>query len=168
VLGEGNRFKKLALTATRGTFRWISGKSPSSAYQIATPAGTLGVRGTAVDVSVRGDAAMMVLLQGRGQWCNEENNRRKCVTVSRPCDFIVARRGAGVTEPQRISRTALNEATGSTDAFPFMVNNQRLLASYQLARYSCGMGKQRQQEDNRREANRPGPDAPDAPEPQPS
>src|SRR5688572_30451673 len=63
VLGEGNRFKKLTLNATRGAFRWISGKSPSSAYRIATPAGSLGVRGTAVDVSVRGNAAMMVLLQ---------------------------------------------------------------------------------------------------------
>ena len=45
VLGEGGKVKKLTIRATKGTFRWISGKSPSSAYTIVTPAGTLGVRG---------------------------------------------------------------------------------------------------------------------------
>jgi hypothetical protein len=140
VLGDRNRFKKLALTATRGAFRWISGKSPSSAYQISTPAGTLGVRGTAVDVSVNGDIAMAVLLQGRGQWCTSVNNRRQCVTMNRRCDFVVARRGAGVTAPQRVNRNALNEA-GADGAFPFLTDKHRLLASYQLTRYNCGMGQ---------------------------
>jgi hypothetical protein len=45
VLGEGGKVKRLTLRATKGTFRWISGKSPSAAYTIVTPAGTMGVRG---------------------------------------------------------------------------------------------------------------------------
>jgi hypothetical protein len=45
VLGEGGTAKKVTIRVTKGTFRWISGKSPSSAYSIVTPAGTLGVRG---------------------------------------------------------------------------------------------------------------------------
>ena len=34
VLGEGGKVKKLTIRATKGTFRWISGKSPSSAYTL--------------------------------------------------------------------------------------------------------------------------------------
>jgi hypothetical protein len=45
VLGEGGKVKKLTLRATKGTFRWISGKSSSTAFSIVTPAGTMGIRG---------------------------------------------------------------------------------------------------------------------------
>lgn len=45
VLGEGGKLKKLSIKATRGTFRFISGKSGAGAYKISTPAGTLGIRG---------------------------------------------------------------------------------------------------------------------------
>jgi hypothetical protein len=45
VLGEGGTVKKLTIKATKGTFRFIAGRSSSKAYTIVTPAGTLGVRG---------------------------------------------------------------------------------------------------------------------------
>ena len=45
VLGEGGKLKKLTVRATKGTFRFISGKSAPSAYTIVTPAGTMGIRG---------------------------------------------------------------------------------------------------------------------------
>jgi hypothetical protein len=45
VIGEGGALKKLSIKATKGTFRFISGRSSPNAYTIVTPAGTLGVRG---------------------------------------------------------------------------------------------------------------------------
>jgi hypothetical protein len=45
VLGEGGKLKRLSIKATKGTFRFIAGKSNASAYTVTTPAGTLGVRG---------------------------------------------------------------------------------------------------------------------------
>src|SRR5262245_42479862 len=36
VLGDSNRFSKLTLGVSEGTLRWISGKSPSTAYSIST------------------------------------------------------------------------------------------------------------------------------------
>jgi hypothetical protein len=137
VLGERNRVKKLSINATKGAFRWISGKSPSSAYEITTPVGSLGVRGTAFDVFVGGDTAMMVLLSGSGEWCTDPA-RRNCVIVDRPCQFIVARRG-GVSDPQPVSRGAINQF-GAAAAFPFLINNRQLLSSYRLGRNNCGMG----------------------------
>jgi hypothetical protein len=53
VLKDPSTFRKFGITATKGTFRWISGSSPSSAYQIKTPTGTMGIRGTAFDFTVK-------------------------------------------------------------------------------------------------------------------
>ena len=45
VLGEGGKLKKFTIKASRGTFRFIAGKSSAGAYKVSTPAGTLGIRG---------------------------------------------------------------------------------------------------------------------------
>ncbi|MEQ1900074.1 MAG: FecR domain-containing protein [Devosia sp.] len=43
---------KLAINMLGGTFRFITGDSPKGAYEIITPSGTIGVRGTAFDAFV--------------------------------------------------------------------------------------------------------------------
>lgn len=45
---QGN--SSVTLNATRGVFRFISGSLPSRSYEIKTPAATIGVRGTIVDI----------------------------------------------------------------------------------------------------------------------
>ncbi len=60
------RSRRLTLKATRGTFRWVSGKSKSSAYKVNTPFGTLGVRGTVVDIYIGSSTAAVVVLEGQG------------------------------------------------------------------------------------------------------
>jgi hypothetical protein len=135
VLGSSNRVEKLTLNVTKGTLRWISGKSPSSAYTINTVAGTLGVRGTAVDIAVRGNSAMMVLLNGAARWCLP--GRTNCVEVTRPCDFIIAN-GGNISQPQRVTEPATNQL--GANSLPFLINNQRLLPSFRLGRVNCGIG----------------------------
>jgi FecR-like protein len=135
VLGSGNRVKRLTLNVTKGTLRWISGKSPSSAYTISTAAGTLGVRGTAVDIAVRGNSTMMVLLNGAARWCLP--GRTDCVEVTRPCDFIIAN-GGSVSEPQRVTGSATDQL--GAGSLPFLIDNQRLLPSFRLGRANCGIG----------------------------
>jgi FecR-like protein len=136
VLGDGNRFKKLTLNVSGGTLRWISGKSPSSAYAITTAAGVLGVRGTAFDLAVQGDTAVMVLLNGAAQWCLPRDSGT-CVEVTRPCDFIIASHG-NITQPQHVTGLAVKQL--GADAFPFLISNKRLLPSFQLSRANCGLG----------------------------
>ena len=41
-----------AVSVTRGALRFISGNMPSRAYEIRTPAGSIGVRGTIADIIV--------------------------------------------------------------------------------------------------------------------
>lgn len=40
------------MTATKGIFRFASGKLPKNAYRLHTPAATIGVRGTVLDVAI--------------------------------------------------------------------------------------------------------------------
>jgi hypothetical protein len=139
VLGSGNQVKRLAISTTKGALRWISGKSPSSAYEITTPTGTLGVRGTAVDLYVGNNMSMLVLLNGAARWCLP-GGKTNCVVVDRPCDFIVAR-GGNITQPERVTGSAVKQF--GADAFPFLISNQRLLPSFRLGRSNCGLSRDR-------------------------
>ena len=135
VLASGSQVQKLTLNATQGAFRWISGKSPSSAYEIDTPVGTLGVRGTAVDIYLRDGLAAMVLLNGSARWCNDG----RCVEVNRPCQFIIAQGGSNISDPQQVSASGLNQLGGSS-TFYFFANYERLHPAFRTAQADCGLG----------------------------
>ena len=76
VYDGSKTFNKLTLSAARGSFRWISGKSRSDAYQIVTPAGTIGIRGTRFDVFVGpGGVTAVVLLSGSATFCGSNGCR---------------------------------------------------------------------------------------------
>jgi hypothetical protein len=57
------------MTATKGVFRFASGKLPKNAYRLHTPAATIGIRGTVLNVSVdpvedgRGEAVVKIALE---------------------------------------------------------------------------------------------------------
>jgi hypothetical protein len=57
------------MTATKGIFRFASGKLPKNAYRLHTPAATIGIRGTVLTVSVdpaegeSGEAVVRIALQ---------------------------------------------------------------------------------------------------------
>src|ERR671919_388580 len=42
----------LVMTATKGIFRFASGKLPKNAYRLHTPAATIGIRGTVLDLTI--------------------------------------------------------------------------------------------------------------------
>lgn len=47
---DGNRAQKATVEVVRGAMRFVSGTSERRAYEIKTPAATIGVRGTVVDI----------------------------------------------------------------------------------------------------------------------
>ncbi len=57
---------EVVLNATKGAFRFISGVQQSSSYQIKTPAGTLGVRGSIFDILIENDTLTFILVDGIG------------------------------------------------------------------------------------------------------
>jgi hypothetical protein len=84
--------RRLSVNAVRGTFRFLSGESPSRAYNIRTPTATMGVRGTAFDFAVEGgDDTDLVVYSGRVQFCA----RGRCARVPGGCQAVrIDRRGA--------------------------------------------------------------------------
>src|SRR5690606_34449020 len=96
VYNSDKTVDNLTINAAKGSFRWISGKSRSSAYKINTPAGTIGIRGTILDISIgRGGKTAVVLLQGRARFCGSNG----CQELRRRCDAIVATPRGGVSSP---------------------------------------------------------------------
>jgi len=123
VFSDSGSARKVTVKAAKGTFRWISGHSRSSAYAIATPAGTLGIRGTAFDFYVGPDGTTaVVLLSGAARFCG----RNGCRNLTRRCDVVVAtpRRGI-INTPRRVSRNIF-DTLGTNRALPFQSGKQRL------------------------------------------
>lgn len=128
VYDGSNSLKAISVKAAKGSFRWISGGSNSSAYKIATPAGTIGIRGTAFDAYVGpGGVTAVVLLQGSVQFCGANG----CRDLRRRCDFVLATPRGGVSNPARVSRNVLRELQNDR-ALPFMTGKQRLSSRFRV------------------------------------
>jgi hypothetical protein len=61
---------KVVINLTQGAFRFITGKSDHTAYEIVTPTATIGVRGTAFDVYTKDDGELAVaMINGAVEVC---------------------------------------------------------------------------------------------------
>ncbi|CAN7348532.1 FecR domain-containing protein [Rhizobium sp. LjRoot98] len=135
VFDGSNSVKKLTIKAAKGTFRWVSGKSNHTAYEILTPAGTIGVRGTAFDFYIGGDGTTaVVLLGGAASFCGAGG----CRQLTRRCDYVVARRSGAVTDVRRVDR-GIFTTLGTTKALPFLSGSQKLTASGGYG--GCGLAR---------------------------
>lgn len=137
VFVGSSSFKNLSLKATRGAFRWISGTSKSSAYQINTRLGTLGIRGTALDFYVGSHSVAFALLKGQATFCGLNG---VCKRLEHACDIVVADRD-GVKEPGK-SKTVVN-GVKNEEAFPFLVGTRKLKQPLKVSGGSCGLSKVR-------------------------
>ena len=135
VFVGASAFKTLSLKATRGTFRWISGKSSSTAYKISTPFGTLGIRGTVLDIYVSSSTAAMYLLEGQATFCD---NNGACKRLERGCDFVRANRKGVMEESSRPSRNAVN-GIRNEESFPFLMGTRKLNRPFRVGGGKCGL-----------------------------
>jgi hypothetical protein len=122
VFDDSKTVKKLTIKVAEGTFRWISGNSKSTAYSIVTPAGTIGVRGTAFDVNInRNGTTAVVLLSGMVNFCGADG----CKVLKHRCDFVVAKPNGAMTDTAKVNRGIL-KTLGNQRALPFLSGGQRL------------------------------------------
>jgi hypothetical protein len=136
VYRGGAKIEKLVIGASRGTMRWISGKSDSSAYQITTPSGALSVRGTAFDVYIGPDGVTAVtLLNGGAEFCTAQ----RCERLTRRCDFLLARPDGSITRPKGVVRDlGLNRR--ADDVFPFLTGKAGLPRGFKSNSGCAGLG----------------------------
>jgi len=121
--------EKFAINALAGTFRFITGNGDKNAYKIATPTGTIGIRGTEFDFTVEGRSGLtsVVLFHGAVILCPTAG---KCVTLSERCGVaqLVSKRKAGIVtrEPKRLEI--------ASTAFPYVARQSRLLRDFRVTR----------------------------------
>ena len=165
VFNDSKSVKNLTISAAKGSFRWISGGSPSSAYKINTPAGTVGIRGTVVDIFVgSGGKTAVVLLKGHARFCGSNG----CKELTRRCDVIVATPGGGVANPQRVSAGTI-ASLGSARALPFISGHQQLSGRFRAGgcQLSASLNRSKTATPTRAPGTQSTPDTPDPPGPNP-
>ena len=122
VFDNSKSAKDLTVKVVKGSFRWVSGKSKSSAYKIVTPSGTLGIRGTVVDFFVGPDGTTaVVLISGAARFCG----RNGCRNLQKRCDVVIANPRRGITNPVKVDRKVLDQL-GTKRALPFLSGDQKL------------------------------------------
>lgn len=131
VYKQKNTYQKLVLKPIGGTFRWISGKSPSAAYQLRTPLGTLGIRGTALDITIRNGKLHMALLSGSARFCRGQ----VCKTLNRSCDYVSVS-GGSISDPKPLA-AAVTSRREAERLFPYIANPNRLSPRLRVGGSSC-------------------------------
>jgi hypothetical protein len=88
---------EIVIEATKGAFRFITGKSAKTAYKINTPVTTIGVRGTIFDGFVNDNGEIAVLLvEGEINVCATPGN---CRRLNRRGFFYHIRRNGLISNP---------------------------------------------------------------------
>ncbi len=82
VFSPNNTAQKVTISALRGTFRFITGKSPHDAYEIRTPTMTIAVRGSIVEINVNSRNSSFRFREGSGVACDHSNN---CIVADNAC-----------------------------------------------------------------------------------
>lgn len=126
LMGSGGSAQKVGIKALRGTFRFITGRSAKSAYNISTANATIGIRGTGFDFWVRSRTGVTVLngvvnLNGNGG----------SVTLRANCETGVTT-GNGAQQLQ--GRSQANQLRQS---FPFILNQSGLRRIFWLPTQRC-------------------------------
>jgi len=111
-----------SIQASKGAFRYISGAF--AGHKVATPYGTIGIRGTAFDFTIRNGKVYILLFRGNVSFCGGGS----CKTLKRGCDFLVGGRG-GVSNPQPLS-SGIDSGLNIGQVFPLLANQQRFTSQF--------------------------------------
>ena len=140
LLRSNRAANNFTIRALGGSFRMITGRSDKSAYRIKTPGGTVGVRGTVFDFTVRGRQLGLLLYSGAAQICSGGS----CRTVSGFCS-LAQTGGGGV----RVQGDA-----GARDAeirrnFRYALSQQSLRRDFRVRTRGCGNERARPENKDR-------------------
>jgi hypothetical protein len=126
---KGKSAQRTGIQASKGAFRYISGAF--SGHSLATPYGTIGIRGTAFDFTIRNGRVYVLLYRGSVSFCGKGG----CQTLKRSCDYLVGG-GGKVTSPQALSAGA-NSGLNVRETFPLLANQGRLSSQFRQASRAC-------------------------------
>jgi len=118
--------QKVSIKTLRGTFRFITGRSAKSAYDISSSSATIGIRGTGFDFS-DGRVTVVAVMNGLVRLCSNG----QCVNLSATCE--VGEAGSGDA----------NEFTGAeagaaiSGSLPYVIDQRPLEERFRLPIDKC-------------------------------
>lgn len=127
LLRNDNSVASLTVDALSGTFRFITGNSDHEVYQVNTPSGTIGVRGTAFDLWVDAlqELGIVWLLNGGVELCGEVG---ECIEIYERCGFGAI--------PQNTSAVEFTPDSGEFsfgyEQFPYEQSQHPLLQDFRV------------------------------------
>ena len=127
--GDGSSAQDFSIKALRGTFRFITGKSPKNAYDIQTANATIGIRGTGFDFWVQ-NATGVAVLKGKVRLCNKLGSKA-CVDLNPNCEIGTTENGGAkkLTEGSLASRLKGH--------LPYILNQSSLRTQFRLDVTAC-------------------------------
>ena len=127
VFAGNGQASKVTLSAVRGAFRFITGRSRKTAYRIKAPSATIGIRGTEFDFTIDSSGALKVaLLSGAMDLCDRN---RRCIRLEGQCTLgeVSLRR-----RPKEINLAAAGVGQiGET--FPYIRSQSRLFHEFRVS-----------------------------------
>lgn len=131
VFSSSSSAKTVTVSVSKGAFRWISGHSGSQAYTIKTPAGSIGVRGTALDVTILGKKTSVLLLRGEVTVCP---GNAPCKQVRKRCDCVTFGRN-GLEENVNLLKNS--DIKRYEKRFPMLTGQERLQPQFRRETAGC-------------------------------
>ncbi|MEO6608009.1 MAG: FecR family protein [Aestuariivirga sp.] len=130
LMKGGATAQSVSVDALRGTFRFITGKSPKSAYKIQTSNATIGIRGTGFDFWVA-ERTGVALLKGSVNLCAKSGGR-SCISLEPNCSIGVA----GDPNPAHIVK-GMEKTNIIERRLPYLMNQTSLRSQFHLSTTSC-------------------------------
>lgn len=134
---QDNRAQRFIVNSVGGTYRFISGNSPSRAYEIRTPTATLGVRGTIIDWTVDRETGEtdVVVLEGEAITCAVGD---VCEVTQRDDCGVATSDGLAVITTEGVRDTAQKVR----DGLPYVVDDRGLEQDFRANLDECGRVRQ--------------------------
>jgi len=106
---------KAVIRATKGAFRFVSGSVDPRSYEIETPVGTMGVRGTIVDFFFLANGGLVMILVEGGLQFTVDGSPPRVVQLTTPGQSLIIYPG-GATEGPRAWDGTINGVLARTVA----------------------------------------------------
>lgn len=92
VYSADNTAQAATVNLIRGAFRFTTGSLDKKAYRVVTPVATMGVRGTVLDIQIRGNTTQ-VTLRDNGAVLVCANSTSRCIELDRPGQSVIVTKG---------------------------------------------------------------------------
>ena len=132
VYDRKNGATDVSINAIKGSFRFLSGTTPDTGYKIATPTGTVGIRGTEFEIFIddNGETAV-ALISGEVEMCSLQ---RSCERLKEAGHYLRVLRTGRFIRAKRANRSILGSRANAARAFPFLHGKRKLGKVFKLRR----------------------------------